>query len=144
MEFNSLTFLVFFAVVLAVHYLPVPWRVKKLNLLVASYLFYAAWNPPFVLLLMLATVVDWFAAKGLYSARTEAGRKGWLAATLVSNLGLLGFFKYGNFLLSNFVWLLNAFGIAYQPPKMDLVLPIGISFYTFVTLSYTLDVYFKK
>jgi alginate O-acetyltransferase complex protein AlgI len=66
MEFNSLTFVLFFGAVLILHNLPFSWRVKKINLLWASYIFYAAWNPPFVLLLMLATVVDWFAAKGLW------------------------------------------------------------------------------
>ena len=144
MEFNSLTFLVFFAIVLALHNLPFSWRAKKINLLVASYVFYSAWNPPFVLLLMGATVVDWFAAQGLYQSKTEAGRKAWLLVTLVSNLGLLGCFKYGNFLLENFSVMVRAFGMEYEPPKLDIILPIGISFYTFVTLSYTLDVYFRK
>ena len=144
MEFDSLTFVLFFAAVLAMHNLPFSWRVKKFNLLWASYLFYAAWNPPFVLLLMLATVVDWFAAKGLYAARTEKGRKAWLLVTLISNLGLLGFFKYGNFLLNSFVTAAHLLGVEYHPPHMDIILPIGISFYTFVTLSYTLDVYFRK
>ena len=144
MEFNSLTFIVFFAIVLLLHNLPLSWRMKKFNLLWASYVFYAAWNPPFVLLLMLATVVDWFAAKGLYAAQTQRGRNAWLAATLISNLGLLGFFKYGNFLLANFTALMNSLGVDYHPPRMNIVLPIGISFYTFVTLSYTLDIYFKK
>jgi alginate O-acetyltransferase complex protein AlgI len=144
MEFNSLTFIVFFILVLVLHNLPFSWRVKKINLLWASYIFYAAWNPPFVLLLMLATVVDWFAAKGLYHAETEGRRKVWLLVTLISNLGLLGFFKYGNFLLSNFVVFARTLGLNYHPPRFDIILPIGISFYTFVTLSYTLDVYFKK
>lgn len=144
MEFDSLTFILFFTIVLAMHNLPFSWQVKKFNLLWASYIFYAAWNPPFVLLLMLATGVDWFAAKGLYSARTEKGRTGWLMLTLISNLGLLVFFKYGNFLLANFVSVAAAFGIHYHPLQFDIILPIGISFYTFVTLSYTLDIYFKK
>lgn len=144
MEFNSLTFLCFFAIVLALHNLPIPWKIKKFNLLVASYIFYSAWNPPFVLLLMLATVVDWFAAKGLYRARTPRARRGWLLLTLISNLGMLAFFKYGDFLQENFVSLLQVFNIDYSPAKLGLMLPIGISFYTFVTLSYTLDVYFGK
>jgi len=144
MEFNSLTFLCFYGIVLILHNLPFSWRTKKFNLLVASYIFYSAWNPPFVLLLMGATVVDWFAAKGLYAAKTAGGRKIWLIVTLVSNLGMLFFFKYGDFLQDNFVSLLQVFNIHYQPAKLGLMLPIGISFYTFVTLSYTLDVYFGK
>jgi alginate O-acetyltransferase complex protein AlgI len=141
MPFNSLTFLVFFAVVLVLHNLPLPWRVKKFNLLWESYLFYAAWNPPFVLLLILATVVDWFAAKGIYRARTKAARRFWLVATLGVNFGMLGFFKYSNFLLATFVQVAHAADINYRPLQLDIVLPIGISFFTFVTMSYTLDVY---
>src|SRR5271155_4189257 len=74
MIFNSLVFLVFFAVVLILHSMPFSWRVKKINLLIASYLFYAAWNPPFVILLWLSTVVDWFAARGLAEA-DSGGRR---------------------------------------------------------------------
>ena len=144
MLFNSLTFLVFFAVVLFLHNLPLSWRVKKCNLLWASYVFYAAWNPPFVLLLILSTVVDWFAAKGLYAARTPARRRVWLAATLGVNFGMLAFFKYSAFLLANVTRLLHALGVNYHPPHLDILLPIGISFFTFVTMSYTLDVYWGR
>lgn len=144
MLFNSLTFIVFFAGVLILHNLPLPWRFKKFNLLWASYLFYAAWNPPFVLLLVLSTVMDWFAARGLYSAKTPTTRRWWLAATLGVNFGMLGFFKYSNFLLENVVRLLHAAGINYQPAKLDILLPIGISFFIFVTMSYTLDVYWGR
>ena len=73
MVFNSLTFLVFFAVLLALHYLPfLSWKAKKVNLLVASYVFYAAWNPPFILLLWASTIVDWFIARGIYAARDRS------------------------------------------------------------------------
>src|SRR6266853_5238117 len=72
MVFNSLTFVVFLACVLALHSLPLPWTTKKINLLIASYLFYAAWNPPFVILLWVSTVVDWYAAQGLVKARRQA------------------------------------------------------------------------
>ena len=74
MVFNSLTFVVFFACVLALHSLPLPWTTKKINLLIASYLFYAAWNPPFVILLWISTVVDWYAAQGLVKARRQSAR----------------------------------------------------------------------
>jgi D-alanyl-lipoteichoic acid acyltransferase DltB (MBOAT superfamily) len=144
MVFNSLTFLLFFGAVLLLHWLPLPWRSRKLNLLLASYLFYAAWNPPFVILIWISTVVDWFAAGRMPQARTPARRRALLVASLATNLGLLGAFKYGNFLLANFVALAGSLGIDYQPPPMDIVLPVGISFYTFQTLSYTIDVYRGK
>lgn len=141
MLFNSLTFVVFFLCVVAVHYLPLPWRAKKLNLLVASYLFYAAWNPPFVLLLWISTVVDWWAARWIAAARSAVARRAGLVVSLSVNLGLLAFFKYGNFALENFVRVASAIGVEYSPPRLDIVLPVGISFYTFQSLSYTLDVH---
>ena len=145
MIFNSLTFLVFFALVLAMHNAPFfSWHQKKINLLVASYLFYAAWNPPFVILLWVSTVVDWWAAQWMVRAKTEHTRKVWMLISVVVNLGMLGYFKYGGFLLENFVELAASMGVAYQPPKWDIVLPVGISFYTFATLSYTLDVYLRR
>ncbi|MFL5521503.1 MAG: MBOAT family protein, partial [Gemmatimonadales bacterium] len=75
MTFNSLTFLVFFAIVVALHRMPFAWRTKKLNLLVASYIFYAAWNPPFVVLLWLSTVIDWNAAKWLDGTDDKVRRR---------------------------------------------------------------------
>src|SRR5215467_724164 len=144
MVFNSLTFIVFFACVLAIHSLPLGWAMKKINLLIASYLFYAAWNPPFVILLWISTVVDWWAAKALVHAERPAVRRAWMLLSVVANLGMLGFFKYGQFLLENFTVLLQALGVDYQPPHYDIVLPVGISFYTFATMSYTLDVYLRR
>ena len=144
MVFNSLTFIVFFACVLGLHSLPLPWTTKKINLLLASYLFYSAWNPPFVILLWVSTVVDWYAAQGLVKARRPGARHAWMLLSVIVNLGLLGYFKYGQFLLDNFSALLHAAGIAYQPAHHDIVLPVGISFYTFATLAYTLDVYLKR
>ena len=141
MLFNSLTFLVFFACVLVLHHLPFAWRVKKFNLVVASYVFYAAWNPPFVILLWVSTCVAWLAAKGIDGSRTQAGRRSFLLLSLLIDLGLLGYFKYANFLLENFARAMHGWGLSYQPPALDVVLPVGISFYTFQTLSYTIDVY---
>jgi alginate O-acetyltransferase complex protein AlgI len=142
--FNSLVFVAFFAVVLALHSLPLPWRVKKINLLVASYLFYAAWNPPFVLLLWISTVIDWFAAQALVKSEGQWRRRAWMLISVVANLGMLAYFKYGQFLVDNFATLASAMGVIYHPPKYDIVLPIGISFYTFATMSYTLDVYLRR
>jgi alginate O-acetyltransferase complex protein AlgI len=144
MVFNSLTFIVFFALVLAMHALPLPWKAKKVNLLIASYLFYAAWNPPFVLLLWISTVVDWYAAQKLARAEKPIARRVWMLLSVVVNLGMLAYFKYGEFLLENFAASMHALGIPYTPPAWDIVLPVGISFYTFATLSYTLDVYLRR
>ncbi len=144
MVFNSLTFIVFFACVLLMHSLPLGWTTKKINLLLASYLFYSAWNPPFVILLWISTVVDWYAAQGLVKARREPVRHAWMLLSVVANLGMLGYFKYGQFLLDNFTTLMSALGVAYHPAHYDIVLPVGISFYTFATMSYTLDVYLRR
>jgi alginate O-acetyltransferase complex protein AlgI len=142
--FNSLTFVVFFAVVLAVHNLPISWQLKKVNLLLASYLFYAAWNPPFVLLLWLSTAVDWVVARRIYESEDIVRRRMWLVASLCVNLGVLGFFKYGDFMLQNWQMLMASFGVDYVPPAWSIVLPVGISFYTFQTMAYSLDVYFRR
>jgi len=144
MVFNSYTFVIFFALLLALHYAPLPWKIKKINLLWASYLFYALWNPPFILLLWLSTVVDFYMAKLISEQENHLRRKFYLAVSLVLNLGMLSYFKYGNFLLENFTMLASAAGIDFHAPKADIILPVGISFYTFVTLSYTIDVYRKK
>ena len=141
MLFNSLTFVVFFAAVLAAFWALRSWEARKNLLLGASYLFYGTWNPPFALLLFGTTALDFYLGARIATARTPRTRRGWLLASLASNLSMLGFFKYGNFLLENTRWLLAHAGIAYHPPHLDLFLPIGISFYTFHSLSYTLDVY---
>lgn len=144
MVFNSLTFIVFFMVVLLLHNLPFPWSIKKLNLLIASYLFYAAWNPPFILLLWASTVVDWLVARQIHRQETQGRRKAWLMVSLAVNLGFLGFFKYGHFMLENWQALMNTFGVHYRAPEWNILLPVGISFYTFHSLSYTLDVYWRR
>ena len=144
MVFNSYGFALFFAVLLVLHHLPLAWRVKKINLLLASYLFYAVWNPPFVLLLWLATAVDFYIARLISREERPGPRKLLLGVSLGLNLGLISFFKYGGFLLDNFTALLGTVGIAFHAAKPDLILPVGISFYTFVTLSYTLDVYRRQ
>ena len=141
MLFNSYTFLIFFAIVFALHMMPFSWRVKKLNLLLGSYVFYAAWNPPFVALLWISSVVDWYLAKWMYVAASKAKKKLLLYASLGVNLGMLGFFKYANFFNENFTALMQGMGMDYVPPEWNIVLPVGISFFTFQTLSYTFDVY---
>ncbi|MEP7156230.1 MAG: MBOAT family O-acyltransferase [Betaproteobacteria bacterium] len=144
MVFNSLSFAVFFACVLFMHSLPLSWEARKRNLLVASYIFYAAWNPPFVILLWVSTIVDWYAAQKLVHAQKQSARRAWMLLSVIANLGMLAYFKYGNFLLENFTLLMSSVGVAYQAPKFDIVLPVGISFYTFATMCYTLDVYLHR
>ena len=117
------------------------WPARKNLLLVASYIFYGAWNPPFALLLFATTAFDFWLGARIAAAGTPQSRKAWLVASITANLSMLGFFKYGNFLLENFQWLLARVGVDYHPPHLDIFLPIGISFYTFHSLSYTLDVY---
>lgn len=112
--------------------------------MLASYLFYAVWNPPFVILLWISTVIDYLMALALGREENPYKRKAYLMVSLVVNLGMLGFFKYGGFLLDNFIALVSLAGITYHPAKPDIILPVGISFYTFQTLSYTLDVYRRK
>ena len=98
MLFNSYTFIVFIIVMLVLHNATrLPWKVKKINLLLASYLFYAAWNPPFILLLWLSTVVDYFVGRALYNQQNKSKRKFLLVISLIGNLGMLCFFKYGGF-----------------------------------------------
>ena len=141
MLFNSLTFVVFYVVVVTFYWSIRSWQARKNLLVVASYIFYGAWNPPFAGLLFGTTAMDFWLGRQMAKARDQHAKRRWLVASLCMNLSMLGFFKYGNFLLQNFQWLLARFGIYYQPPHLDILLPVGISFYTFHSLSYTLDIY---
>jgi D-alanyl-lipoteichoic acid acyltransferase DltB (MBOAT superfamily) len=144
MVFNSYTFIVFFIVILILHNLPLPWKTKKINLLLGSYIFYAAWNPPFILLLWLSTLVDFFVGRALYTQENKHKKKLLLVISLIGNLGMLCFFKYGGFILENFMHLVNTLGMNFHPAKPNIILPAGISFYTFTTLCYTIDMYKRK
>src|SRR5215216_3412788 len=144
MVFNSYTFVAFFIIVLFLFNLPFSWKTRKVILLLARYVFYAAWNPPFILLLWLSTVVDFFVGRALYTQENKYKKRLLLIISLIGNLGMLCFFKYGGFLLENFVTLVNALGINFHPAKPNIILPAGISFYTFTTLCYTIDMYKKK
>ena len=141
MLFNSLTFVVFFVVVVTLYWSIHPWQARKNLLVVASYIFYGAWNPPFAALLFGTTAMDFWLGRQMAKATDQHRKRRWLVASVCMNLSMLGFFKYGNFLLQNFQWLLARLGIIYQPPHLDILLPVGISFYTFHSLSYTLDIY---
>jgi alginate O-acetyltransferase complex protein AlgI len=144
MQFDTFTFIVFFALVLAVYNALRNWDARKNFLLGASYAFYAAWNPPFLLLLLGSTTLDWWIAQRIHAAEHPRERKRWISLTLLVNLGVLAVFKYNRFLLDNFAALLGLVGVHYTPAKLDIVLPIGISFYTFHSLSYCIDIYRRK
>lgn len=143
MLFNSLTFLVFFVLVIACFGAIRSWGARKWLLLVSSYVFYTAWNPPYVFILIGSTCLDWWLARLIWRERRQNRRRMLLIVSVVANLSLLVFFKYGEFALDNVRLTLAAIGLAYQPPRWDIVLPVGISFYTFASLSYTIDVYRK-
>jgi len=145
MLFNSLSFFVFLTIILLLYYSKyINWNNKKRILLLASYVFYGLWNPPLILLLWISTMVDWVAGNKLAKENRKNYRKLWLLLSMSVNLGFLAFFKYGNFILENFTAMVNALDIYYHPEKMDIILPMGISFYTFQTMSYTIDLYYKK
>jgi alginate O-acetyltransferase complex protein AlgI len=136
MLFNSLTFVLFLSIVLVLYYSKFfNWTAKKGMLLLSSYIFYGVWNPPLVLLLWISTLVDWTTGKKLAVEENKRKRLYWLLLSMIVNLGFLSFFKYGDFFLQNFTFLVNSIGIDYQPAKMDIILPMGISFYTFQTMS---------
>ena len=144
MLFNSFGFLLFLGVILAAHYSRLSWTAKKRVLLIGSYVFYAAWSPPFVLLLWLSTAVDFSVAKFMHRAEGASRRRLLLLCSLAVNLGMLGFFKYGALLTQLFVDAASLVGVTFQPATWSIVLPVGISFYTFQTLSYTIDVYRRQ
>src|SRR3954471_9899379 len=111
MLFNSLTFVVFFTVVVFLYWSMRGWNARKNLLVVASYIFYGAWNPPFAALLFSTTAMDFWLGSRIAKAKTQHSRRVWLVASVCMNLSMLGFFKYGNFLLENFQWLLARSGI---------------------------------
>lgn len=142
MSFNSLVFLLFLAVVLLLYYL-LPGKARNPLLLAASYVFYAYYSLPLTLYLLLCTLVVYATARKMDTAESRGKRKNWLTAGLVLTLGALVFYKYTNFLLR---LLLTLFGIAYSDaaPQVSIVAPLGISFITFSSVSYLLDVYRGK
>lgn len=148
MLFNSLEYAIFLIVVLVVYWALARTRALRIGfLLVASYVFYAASNPWFITLLAASTVTDYFAALGMERAAERErprARKGWLVLSLVLNLGLLGVFKYSNFFYESVVGLANVFGAGWTYERLNILLPAGISFYTFQTMSYSIDVYRGK
>jgi D-alanyl-lipoteichoic acid acyltransferase DltB (MBOAT superfamily) len=138
--FNSFEFAVFLPVVLGVHF-ALPPRLRWILLLGASYYFYMAWRPRYVVLLLASTVVDYFVGRAMERCPDSRSRRPYLAISLTANLGLLLTFKYYSFFAGVLAAILRGGGAGWEPPVLDVTLPIGISFYTFQTLSYSLDIY---
>ena len=142
MLFNSFSFVIFFAIVLTLYWLlHRDYRWQNALLLIASYFFYGAWNWKFLFLLWGSTAVDFLAGIRMGSARTPGARRGWLLTSLGYNLSMLGFFKYFNFGVETLAVLLRHLGFEPHLPTLNVILPVGISFYTFQSIGYTLDVY---
>ena len=123
MLFNSYSFFVFLAIVVVVSRMIPSWRFRKLFLLLGSYLFYAAWNPPFVSLLWISTVVDWYATKAIARATRPERKRLYLGLSLLTNLGMLGYFKYADFLLFNSQVFLS--GLAHDRGGKDRIVTMG-------------------
>ena len=145
MSFNSATYAGFLALVFCLYWaLARRPTARHLLLLGASYAFYAHWDPRFLALIVFSTVLDWTVGRRLARSEARRVRRRWLLASLVGNLGVLGFFKYFDFFSGQAAALLEPLGLAADPLTLDLLLPVGISFYTFQTLSYTIDVYRRE
>ncbi len=144
MVFTELRFLVFFVAVFGLYWSLSGSTSRKVLLLVSSYLFYAGWDWRFASLLALSTVIDYAVARSLGSEGSDRRRRWLLMVSLTANLGILGFFKYFNFFVESGVEFLGWLGLPADAPTMSIILPLGISFYTFQTMSYTLDVYRRK
>src|SRR6266508_6348349 len=139
MLFNSFQYWMFFLIV-AVLFYSMPFRIGKVLLLLASYVFYMWWDPRFIVLILTSTVVDYYL--GIWLEAASGRRKKWLlVVSLVVNLGILGFFKYYDFFAGSLAALLR---IPQSSVVLQIVLPVGVSFYTFASLSYTFDVYRGK
>lgn len=143
MSFNSLTFLIFLFVVVIVYWI-IPNRFRYIFLLVASYIFYMWWNVKLVVLIASTTLLTFFSGILIQKSNNKVIKKTYLIVTLTFCLGLLIFFKYFNFLYNNFINFMNLFSLSLENKIFDIILPVGISFYTFQTLSYVIDVYKGK
>lgn len=151
MLFNSYSFMIFFPIVVMIYFV-IPKKKRYLWLLFSSYFFYMGWNPRYALLIALSTVITYVSGilledmessqvVGLLKGNTIKAKKVVVACSFIANLGILFFFKYFNFMLENINSLLLRFGCSVVEKPFDIVLPVGISFYTFQALSYTMDVY---
>ena len=146
MLFNSFDFAIFLPIVFLLYWFVAQKNLKLQNILivVASYVFYAWWDWRFLSLIVFSTVVDFTIGQRLRNEDQQYRRKVLLWISIIVNLGFLGFFKYYNFFLENFIDAFSLFGMHINANSLNIILPVGISFYTFQTLSYTIDVYRKK
>ena len=144
MTFTSLTFLLFFPFVFLLYWLRPQQKWQNSILVLASYFFYGWWDYRFCLLMLLSSLVDYFIGIAVHATDDRRIQRRYLILSLISNLGLLGYFKYYNFFSDSLVSLLNQFGWSVHPVIAEVILPVGISFYTFQTLSYTIDIYRGK
>ena len=146
MLFNSLDFAIFLPIVFLLYWFVTQKNLNLQNALIvlASYVFYGWWDWRFLSLIIFSTVVDYLVGQKLSIEDKKSKRKALLWTSIIVNLGFLGFFKYYNFFLENFIDAFSLFGMQINANSLNIILPIGISFYTFQTLSYTIDVYKKK
>jgi len=146
MLFNSIDFAIFLPIVFILYWFVTNRNLKLQNLLivVASYVFYGWWDWRFLSLIVFSSLVDYFIGIGLLKQENQRKRKLLLLTSIIVNLGFLGFFKYYNFFLDNFITAFTFFGNPIQANSLNIILPVGISFYTFQTLSYSIDVYKRK
>ena len=143
MLFNSIEFLLFFVIVYAL-YLTLPHKWQNRFLLAASYVFYGWWDCRFVSLLLISTVVDYYCGLKIHQSDSPKKRNLLLCVSILCNLGILGSFKYFGFFSSSVVRILALTGLHVNPLALNIILPVGISFYTFQTMSYTIDIYRKN
>lgn len=146
MLFNSIDFAIFLPIVFILYWFVANKSIKHQNILIviASYFFYGWWDWRFLSLIIFSTLVDYIIGINLKKEENQIKRKVLLWASIIVNLGFLGFFKYFNFFIDNFTTAFSFFGSEIQANTLNIILPVGISFYTFQTLSYTIDVYKKK
>ncbi|WP_320814523.1 MBOAT family O-acyltransferase [Flavobacterium sp.] len=146
MLFNSIDFAIFLPIVFVLYWFVTQKNLKLQNLLIviASYVFYGWWDWRFLSLIIFSTLVDYIIGVLLSKEKSFSKRKMYLGISIVVNLGFLGFFKYYNFFLDNFITAFSFFGQSISRSGLNIILPVGISFYTFQTLSYSIDVYRKK
>ncbi|MCB2173661.1 MBOAT family protein [bacterium] len=143
MLFNSYVFWLFYAIVLLL-YFRLQHRFQNRLLLVASYIFYGYWDYRFLSLILISTVVDYYVAQAIHASDRQSRRKRLLLVSIVVNIGFLGFFKYYNFFAEELQAVLLPIWPSISLQLLHIILPVGISFYTFQTLSYTIDAYYKK
>ncbi|HQH80932.1 MAG TPA: MBOAT family protein, partial [bacterium] len=143
MLFNSFEFLIFFTILFLL-YISLGHRWRNYLLLIGSYIFYGSWDWRFLSLLIISTGLDYFCGLRIDAESSDAKRKRYLVISVCGNLLILGFFKYFNFFAENLTELLSFFNLTIRPLYLDIILPVGISFYTFQTMSYSIDVYRRE